>query len=123
MDNRRIGDILLDDGVVAADDVAAAAKFQSRVGGLFGQALLRVGALSEEVLLAALARQLDLPVLGPADLPEDPSAYRRSVEAVGLAPDFLLQHDAVIWFGTSAGDTHTGTPSPSGEGGRRPGEG
>jgi len=102
MDNRRIGDILLDDGVVAADDVEAAAKFQSRVGGLFGQALLRVGALSEDVLLAALARQLDLPVLGAADLPEDPSAYRRCVEAVGLAPDFLLQHDAVIWFGESS---------------------
>jgi general secretion pathway protein E len=98
MDNRRIGEILLDEGAVAADDVEAAAKFQSRVGGLFGQALLRVGALSEEVLLAALARQLDLPVLGPAGMPEDSAAYRRTVDAIGLSPDFLLQHDAVIWF-------------------------
>jgi len=112
MDTRRIGEILLAQGAVQADDVEAAARFQSRVGGLFGQALLRVGALSEEVLLDALAGQLDLPVLDLAHLPEEPAAYREAADTLGLATDFLLQHDAVVWFGDDSPGTEETALSP-----------
>jgi len=98
MDPRPIGDILLADGLVAPRDVEAALAYQAEVGGLFGQALLRLGALSEEHLLAALSRQLDLPVLGPTELPGDPAAYAEAIKRLGLRADWLLAHDAVVWF-------------------------
>jgi general secretion pathway protein E len=62
MDDRRIGDILLERGFVTATDVERAARYQGEIGALFGQALLRLGAVSEDVLLSALSDQLDLPV-------------------------------------------------------------
>ena len=121
MDNRRIGEILLEDSRVTAEDVEAAARFQAKVGGLFGQALLRVGALSEDVLLAALSRQLDFPVLDATALPEEPSAYRAAADRLRLAPDWLLQHDTVLWFETREGEAAAdNASSSSGEG---PGEG
>ncbi|MBO6764127.1 GspE/PulE family protein [Maricaulis sp.] len=116
MDNRRIGEILLEDSHVTAEDVEAAARFQAKVGGLFGQALLRVGALSEDVLLAALSRQLDFPVLDMAVLPEEPSAYRAAADRLGLAPDWLLQHDTVLWFEAKDEQAAESAPSLLGEG-------
>ena len=99
MDTRRIGEILLAEGVVTPDDLERAARYQDEIeGALFGQALLRLGAVSEEQLLLSLAAQLDLPVLRSLDLPDDPRVYHNAVKALGLSRDWLLLHDVVIWF-------------------------
>jgi len=96
MDDRRIGDILLADGLITARDQAEAETFQREVGGLFGQALLRLGALSEEQLLRALARQLDLPVLEPAEAP-GAEACRAAAETLGLSASWLTAQDTPVW--------------------------
>jgi len=98
MDPRPIGEILRADGLIAERDVDAALAYQAEVGGLFGQALLRLGAVSEEHLLAALSRQLDLPVLAQSDMPGDAAAYADAVKRLELRGEWLLAHDAVIWF-------------------------
>ena len=98
MDDRRIGDILLAQGLVTALDLQRAARYQAEIGALFGQALLRVGAVSEDALLEALSRQLDLPVLTADDLPSSPLAYKQAAARLGLSINWLLQHDAVLWF-------------------------
>lgn len=106
MDTRRIGEILLDRGAVSAHDLDEALRYQAGIGGLIGQALLRTGALAEDTLLAALSKQLDLPVLAAADLPVDLLAYARCATALGLPAAFLIQHDAVLWFaGEKAADS------------------
>ncbi len=104
MDHRRIGDILLERGHVTPTDLERAARYQDEIGALFGQALLRMGAISEEMLLAVLSDQLDLPVLTPDALPESPSRYHQAARTLAVSVDWLLLHDTVIWFeGDEAG--------------------
>jgi general secretion pathway protein E len=98
MDQRRIGDILLESGLVSETDVERAVLYQDEIGSLFGQALLRLGAVSEDALLEALSRQLDLPLMRADDLPASPALYRQAAETLGLSVDWLLLHDAVMWF-------------------------
>ncbi|MHA6288817.1 GspE/PulE family protein [Maricaulis sp. CAU 1757] len=98
MDPRPIGEILLAEGQITERDLEGALRYQGEIGALLGQALLRMGALSEEALLGALSRQLDLPVLGREHLPEDAGLYARAAEAVGVSRDWLLHHDAAVWF-------------------------
>lgn len=105
MDHRRIGDILLERGFVTATDVERAARYQGEIGALFGQALLRLGAVSEDVLLSALSDQLGLPVLTPDQLPDAPSLYRQAAVALGVSVDWLLLHDTVLWYAPGPGET------------------
>jgi len=97
MDARRIGDLLLASGQISARDQAEAAHFQQEVGGLFGQALVRLGAVSEEDLLEALARQLDLPILSPDQAPAA-EQVQQAAASLGLMPSWLIARDAPIWL-------------------------
>ena len=112
MMSKLIGEILLERSLVTTDDVESAVRFQSEVGGLFGQALLRLGALSEDALLSALSEQLDLPILSATDLPDRESEYARAAAQLGLALPWLLQHDAVIWFEEDPGAQHPDLAGP-----------
>ena len=47
-------DWLLERNIITAADIAQAQRLQSEVGGFLGQALLRIGAVSEEDLLLSL---------------------------------------------------------------------
>lgn len=98
MDSRPIGEILLANGLVTEQDVDGALNFQREVGGLFGQALLRLGALSEDQLLQHLSAQLELDILEPVECPNDPGVYRKTAQQLDISVDWLAQHDAVIWF-------------------------
>lgn len=105
MDQRRLGDILLERGYVTPVDLERAARYQDEIGALFGQALLRLGALSEDMLLTVLSDQLDLPVLKPDQLPQSPHLYHQAAHKIGVSVDWLLLHDTVLWFeGPASGD-------------------
>jgi len=88
---------LLERGVITPTDVERAVRYQGEIGALFGQALLRLGAVSEEVLLSALSDQLSLPVLSRDDLPDAASRYRDAAESLNISTDWLLLHDTVLW--------------------------
>jgi general secretion pathway protein E len=94
----RIGALLRAEGLVRDADLDRAAQYQQEIGALFGQALLRLGAVSEEALLATLSRQLALPVVSADDLPQAQSAYRAAADRLGIALTWLLAHDTVLWF-------------------------
>jgi len=102
MDHRRIGEILLERGVITPNDVERAVRYQGEIGALFGQALLRLGAVSEDVLLSALSDQLGLPVLSRDDLPEAATRYRDAAHHLNISVDWLLLHDAVLWYQADA---------------------
>ncbi|WP_421788199.1 GspE/PulE family protein [Hyphobacterium sp.] len=104
MDERCIGDILLQDGSVSTDDIAEALAYQRETGTLIGQALLRLGAVAEERLLAALSTQLELDVLDAAEIPSDELALSRAPTALGLPLRWLTAKEAVIWFESEAVD-------------------
>ena len=96
MRTERLGELLTSEGRVTDRDLADALRLQAQTGALLGQALVRVGALSEADLLSALSRQLDLPVQTGADLPS-PAAVAAFMDQTGTAPGWWASKGAVAW--------------------------
>ena len=94
---QRIGDILKERGLISDKDIEQALKLQKETDSLIGQALIRLGAVSEENLLDALSYQLDIPVLDPAHMPDTPEFYEQAIELLGLDKDWLYLNRCAIW--------------------------
>ncbi|PJK09223.1 type II secretion system protein [Lysobacteraceae bacterium NML120232] len=91
-----LGQLLLARQAITEADLGRALELQREVGGRVGNLLMRIGALSEDQLLDALAQQLGLPLLG-RDL-EPPSIYEWSLpEGVDLPGDWMIDRQALIW--------------------------
>jgi general secretion pathway protein E len=95
---RRLGDMLKESGKISSADIEKARMVQSENGGLFGQSLLRIGALSEDSLLETLSRQLGMEILTQASgLPEE-QAIRETASQLRLNTRWLAEKQAVAWF-------------------------
>ena len=55
--------MLIEDGILTRENLDEALSHQKKEGGLIGQILVRQGYITEDNLLAALGRQLNLPYL------------------------------------------------------------
>jgi len=99
-----IGEMLRDRGLISEKDLAQAIAMQGEVGGLLGQALQRLGAVTEEALLEALSEQLDLPVAGSHLLPDNLNAFTDAADALNLPASWFLAHRAVAWFEPASGE-------------------
>lgn len=73
----KLGEILIQAGVLDQAQVEAALAYQRNWGGRLGACLVKLGYVTEEKLLAAVAEQLKLPRLDLADLtiPEEALRY------------------------------------------------
>lgn len=73
----RMGELLVKAGVISADELSQALGEQRLYGGKIGEILVRMNFLSEEVLVRALSKQLDIP---RAELPTtlDPALLSRA---------------------------------------------
>jgi general secretion pathway protein E len=114
--NLPIGRVLLDLGHITQDDLQQALNAQRQLGGLLGQTLVRLGALSERDLLAALSRQLGLPVAASEDLP-DVATVLATVETVSASLSWLLERDAVIWIASAPQESSSAGNSRGGHSG------
>lgn len=94
---QRLGELLLEQGVVSQADIGKALGFQLQFGGRLGGILVRLGALSEESLLPVLSRQLGVPVLDAADWPADALAIRQVIETTGVMKDWWIDQGVVAW--------------------------
>jgi hypothetical protein len=75
----RLGDLLVRAGVVSEFDVQRALNEQKRWGGRLGTTLVRMGVLTEDLLVKALAKQLDMP--------------RANLDAISLPPELRARLD------------------------------
>jgi len=93
---RRLGEVLLERGLVRAGDIANALTLQAQNGGLLGLNLVRLGALSEVQLLEVLSDQLGLDVLLPEDGPslEAVAAFLAEIRA---PLSWWAEREAVAW--------------------------
>src|SRR5262245_6686181 len=57
----KLGDILLQSGVISTDQLNRALKAQKQFGGLLGQTLVKLNFCSEEAIAKASAQQLGIP--------------------------------------------------------------
>lgn len=93
----RIGDMLVARGLASEDDIVQALRLQAETGGLIGQALIRLGAITEEALLATLSEQLGMPVLDGLVEALTLDAVRQAMELTGAPAAWLVDRGAVIW--------------------------
>lgn len=90
-DQRRLGQILLEDGAVESGDLLKALVMRRRQAARLGEILLAHGWVAEDALTRALSRQWRASVIDLVALPPDP----RLVDAMGAA--LCLAHGVVPW--------------------------
>lgn len=61
--NKRIGEILIEEGFLDPKSLEEALALQKQEGGLVGEILVRKGAISEEQLMEGLSKQLSIPFI------------------------------------------------------------
>jgi len=94
---KHIGDILRERKLVSDKDLTQAKRLQGEVGGLMGQALLRLGAISEEDLLLAQSDQLGLPIMGFDGISLHSEDYARAMAVLALRPHWLKTRRCAVW--------------------------
>jgi type IV pilus assembly protein PilB len=73
-EHKRLGDLLLEQQVITPDQLAAAVTEQRKNGQLLGATLVRMGAVTEEIIVNCLQRQLGLALLDLNDVVVDEQA-------------------------------------------------
>ncbi|HTT72140.1 MAG TPA: hypothetical protein VMG32_13030 [Anaeromyxobacteraceae bacterium] len=84
-----IGQLLVKAGLIDPWQLTSALADQQRWGGRLGEALVRLGFISEQVLLAHVARQHGVPYVEIADRPVPPQVVR-------LVPEKLIRSRKVF---------------------------
>jgi len=60
---KRLGEILIEDGVLTPQSLEEGLNYQKKEGGLIGQILIRLGYVSEAQVIAAVSKQLKIPYI------------------------------------------------------------
>jgi len=93
----RLGEMLIKAGFVNEQDVQRALEFQTRLGGLLGAVLIRLGAVSEDNLLSILSQQLKLPVMDSKEIPQDITLLLNLIKESGIEEDWWLDQEVIAW--------------------------
>ena len=81
----RLGDLLVEQGIITVDALAMALQTQKEQGIRVGEALMLQGVLNERTLLLNVARQAGVPYIEPSVNLIDPEVL------AGVSPEFLLK--------------------------------
>lgn len=94
---RELGDSLVEQGHVQAEDLQRALQIQAAAGGRLWQLLVRIGAISEDLLLRTLAEQLGVPYLRDSqDLPDSLEVHH-FMSASPIKLEWLLDQAVLLW--------------------------
>ncbi len=87
---KKLGEILVEEGLLREEQVQEALKRQRATGELLGESLVQLGYLSEMDIARTIVRQFGLPFI-------DASKYRIPMDVVGSVPsDLMLQNHFVV---------------------------
>jgi type IV pilus assembly protein PilB len=107
----RLGDILIQQGVIDEDKLTAALSDQLAFGGKLGRTLVDLGYVSEEQLVHALATQLGLETIDLSKVDIAPEAVSvlpvDACERYGVFPVRLDRARRVLWLATAEPDQST----------------
>jgi type IV pilus assembly protein PilB len=93
---KRLGAVLLEEGIITADQLSAGLAVQKRWGGRLGSILVRLGLVSEDRVLRGLSAQLRTP---SANL----STRRCPGGVIGLMPEALMERYEAYPVGVEGG--------------------
>ena len=88
---KRIGEILIEEGVLERKTLEKALEVQRKEGGLIGGILVKMGAISENDLVAALSKQLLIPFIQLAN-------YHVNRNALKCVPKELAERHLLFPF-------------------------
>lgn len=88
---KRLGEILIEDGVLTQSNLTEALEQQKKGGGLIGQLLIKLGYISEEDLVAAVARQLKKPYLPLGNYSVNSDALK------GMSEEFCRKNQILVF--------------------------
>jgi serine/threonine protein kinase len=105
LSDRRLGEILVDDGLLRPKDLHRALAVQRRSGGLLGRALVESGLVSQADVLSALAKQQGIELSGPEDLVDvnEEDQQRNSPTVAVAAYDPCPKSDRRSWAAAAIG--------------------
>src|SRR5262245_13290272 len=87
---KKLGEILVEEGILGEDQIQEALKRQRETGELFGEALAQLGYLTEYDIARTIVKQFGLPFL-------DASKYRIPKEAFQAVPsEMQIQNHFVV---------------------------
>jgi len=87
---KRLGDILISEGIIAESQLKEAISNQEREGGKLGEILVKLGYVSEEQIVIALSKQLTIPYISAASGKLKPIADQNLEEVVSR--DFAVRN-------------------------------
>ena len=93
----RLGDLLVEQGIITSDTLSMALKTQKEQGVRLGEALLNLGVINERTLLRNIAHQSGVPYIEPSVSMLDTELLR------GVSPDYLLNHEFVPFLRNDEG--------------------
>ena len=88
---KRLGELLMEEGLVTEDQVNEALKQQAGTGELLGEVLTKLGYVTEADIVRTLAAQFGLPYL-------DVTKYQIPKEVQGVIPLSVLQEHQLVPF-------------------------
>ncbi|MDP2922620.1 MAG: ATPase, T2SS/T4P/T4SS family [Candidatus Omnitrophota bacterium] len=87
---KRLGDILISEGVITKEQLDEVITLQQKEGGKIGEALLRLGYVSEEQIVIALSKQLSIPYISLASGKLKPAADQNLEQIIPY--DFAIKN-------------------------------
>lgn len=88
---KRLGEILIEDGVITQETLEESLEWQRNNGGLIGQILIQLGYVTEEQIVAVLGRQLRIPYMPLAN-------YGVNMDAVHLLDESVCRKNVLVVF-------------------------
>ncbi len=92
-----LGELLVAREMIAETDRDRALTVQAQIGGRLGAILIRLGAIGEDGLLPVLSEQLEMPLLGADDCPQDMRAVVAWMSELPIARDWWVDQGVVAW--------------------------
>jgi general secretion pathway protein E len=92
-----LGQFLLDRGLIHSADLERALASQKLSGGRLGRMLVRLGAISEDSLLPALAEHLGLTLLNEAELQAQAANIVRTIDTLGMPAAWFVERGLVVY--------------------------
>lgn len=92
----KLGERLVAKGVISEEDMQRALEVQRQAGGRLGNILVRMGSISEDMVLRTLSEQLGYSYLGTADMPAALDVFQ-CISTLPVRLEWWIDNEVLLW--------------------------